>query len=1218
MRDFTRRAAGCFLLTFSLLVSFNALAQPTGECLLQCQDQVSISLNGSCLRQVTPADVLSNVDPDCISLLVNLEYPNSSYHDIYPTRDYVDAGMVGSSMIYRIIDPSNGNVCWGSIRVEDKYPPVVECENDTVSCLRADIVSKTINTADNCTLYLPYPIVDIQTKWVSYDCDQDRELIGYIARRVRSTDVWGNYSECPDTLFIQKETIDSLVCGPDTLIDCTTTVYRNDKMVELLWNTGKNGDTYLDAQGYAHPWPTDGTGYFPAPYLKSQDPNQPDAYLLPEHSDDGPIFNNDGKCQIVFEYTDYVVTTCGNSYKIRRHWYVYDWCTHRDTTCIQWLKFQDTLPPVIDPKFLHTFDNNVEEEPVCDDVPESVVDKTYELNAWLLCDVLEADSDVHDCKSGVSLPDPRPYILKDCDDQFDVLYEITYDDPDHPGKNVIISGTIDSGKSAHVYLPSGWHCVVYTIRDQCWNATYLVQGINIYDNTPPDPVCDEITQVTLDPEKCWARINAIDLDDGSHDNCCDRLHFAVASMDSIEYYRNYWHEYFAGCLDPYDYHHYSDDIDRAIEEWINVFVFDDYIDVTECGEEQLVLRVYEACDLPEYDPHTFYGGEHEWYWWNLSDKFARWYYWRLNDYIHYGDPRPNLSCDIQIAAIRDFSHEIDDYNPIEWEVPIDIFKLATMEVSHNTYPNFIGGYVFLSGQAQSDWLNRVYGPYQEEVGILASLSARKRWHFPHLYNDCMIQVRKDDKTPPVVVAPNDITVYCDGVPYWWELTKPYAGGTKTATITGHGAQFTHDVCWNEDYLTSYCSDPFVPATPFLVGANTSADNDGQSCCVEIPWNSIYGYYHGSACGDAYTYAGKPSCDDYSDWYDLHNWQPIYCRLWLMLDKYDNPDGGHPDAQHYFDDTAEDWVISDNCWYPEYVESIEGSLNECGVGTLTKTVTATDKCGNTAYDVQTLHVLPRSDFEVIFPEDVLVTCDGENDLNATAEGAGYPIVTDDDCELIGITYSDEKFSTTDGCYKILRTWKIIDWCVFSPDIHHRYPDVIVDDRLVASDDRCCIHRNLKDDGDGYVTYLQVIKVIDEIAPEISCNTLEPTCIYDYECDASQVDYELLASGSDNCTPENEIVYRHIVLASEVPVYYGSGSHLSTTLPVGDYGVWLIGEDGCGNADSCYATFTILDCKNQLRTVTMASPPWSCLPARPLPYVPKTWTQAATTIARNRGT
>ena len=117
---------------------------------------------------------------------------------------------------------------------------------------------------------------------------------------------------------------------------------------------------------------------------------------------------------------------------------------------------------------------------------------------------------------------------------------------------------------------AGWHNVVYHIRDRCWNETLLLQGINVYDNTPHRYRYDEITQVTLDPEKCWARVYAKDLDDGSHDNCCDQLHFAVASMDrsptggilgGLLCFRLILYDY---------YHHYNDLIQQTIEEWINI------------------------------------------------------------------------------------------------------------------------------------------------------------------------------------------------------------------------------------------------------------------------------------------------------------------------------------------------------------------------------------------------------------------------------------------------------------------------------------------------------------------------------------------------------------------------------------------------------------------------------------------------------------------------
>ncbi|MCB9269368.1 MAG: hypothetical protein H6561_07325 [Lewinellaceae bacterium] len=75
--------------------------------------------------------------------------------------------------------------------------------------------------------------------------------------------------------------------------------------------------------------------------------------------------------------------------------------------------------------------------------------------------------------------------------------------------------------------------------------TTLVPGITVQvlDATPPTPVCDEITQVTLDPASCWARINAEDLDDGSHDNCCDQLYYAVALKDSVDYYEAQFQEF---------------------------------------------------------------------------------------------------------------------------------------------------------------------------------------------------------------------------------------------------------------------------------------------------------------------------------------------------------------------------------------------------------------------------------------------------------------------------------------------------------------------------------------------------------------------------------------------------------------------------------------------------------------------------------------------------
>ena len=80
----------------------------------------------------------------------------------------------------------------------------------------------------------------------------------------------------------------------------------------------------------------------------------------------------------------------------------------------------------------------------------------------------------------------------------------------------------------------------------------------------------------------------------------------------------------------------------------------------------------------------------------------------------------------------------------------------------------------------------------------------------------------------------------------------------------------------------------------------------------------------------------------------------------------------------------------------------------------------------------------------------------------------------------------------------------------------------------------------------MTYLQVIKVVDDEAPVIVCNELEETCIYDNNCDAATVRYELLASGTDNCATEDEINTATRYWPMRPPVTYGQGHELTAEL------------------------------------------------------------------------
>ena len=148
-------------------------------------------------------------------------------------------------------------------------------------------------------------------------------------------------------------------------------------------------------------------------------------------------------------------------------------------------------------------------------------------------------------------------------------------------------------------------------------------------------------------------------------------------------------------------------------------------------------------------------------------------------------------------------------------------------------------------------------------------------------------------------------------------------------------------------------------------------------------------------------------------------------------------------------------------------------------------------------------------------------------------------------------------------------------------------------------------NLKDDGDGYMTYLQVIKILDDTPPTITCADDYTACIFDENCDAVDVEYEL-GSAEDACIDDpNDMQYRYIVDANgEGETFiYGHGNVLDETLPVGTHTVYLIARDLCGNEDTCDLVVDIIDCKkptpycyNGIATVIMPSTGeitvWAC--------------------------
>jgi len=100
---------------------------------------------------------------------------------------------------------------------------------------------------------------------------------------------------------------------------------------------------------------------------------------------------------------------------------------------------------------------------------------------------------------------------------------------------------------------------------------------------------------------------------------------------------------------------------------------------------------------------------------------------------------------------------------------------------------------------------------------------------------------------------------------------------------------------------------------------------------------------------------------------------------------------------------------------------------CNKGTITRRFTAIDCGGLTSTCTQRIVVQYEQDYFVRFPNDkILFACD--------SSFFDQPTFFGEDCELLAVSYSDNLFTVVpDACYKIERTWTIINWCTYNPNL-----------------------------------------------------------------------------------------------------------------------------------------------------------------------------------------
>jgi hypothetical protein len=409
-------------------------------------------------------------------------------------------------------------------------------------------------------------------------------------------------------------------------------------------------------------------------------------------------------------------------------------------------------------------------------------------------------------------------------------------------------------------------------------------------------------------------------------------------------------------------------------------------------------------------------------------------------------------------------------------------------------------------------------------------------------NYCMVEVEVQDKLSPFVECPPDIYVSCD---FWF----PAEDGTYRDAAGNQNGNL------DEDPLSSIFGNMHDALF------NNDDESVRQPIIINDPGNSEY---------------SQPHLWGYDGWADDNCMADLEVRVSVYSDcSGDNLPGNPPpgaiklverrftarDNQQGFNPsvcTQRIWVVD---FEPFYISD------------------------NTCFN-------SNPNDGVIWPCDVLIT-DCPDDFTNTGE----PQIFADACSLIGVTYEDTRFEISDGaCYKILREWKIIDWCQYNSG-----------------------------SGYGLWSYTQVIKVHDEEAAEfLACPTAPVVlCVADDGVRLPATNQAFLGENDPNassCSVHVTMIQRirescNQEVAFDVKVYPFNGTDYLLLKPrtvvqlddnheadlvfnteesaiqeirrnglpynsqwCGDYHriLWSV-EDGCGNWSHCEYLFRLEDCK-----------------------------------------
>lgn len=242
------------------------------------------------------------------------------------------------------------------------------------------------------------------------------------------------------------------------------------------------------------------------------------------------------------------------------------------------------------------------------------------------------------------------------------------------------------------------------------------------------------------------------------------------------------------------------------------------------------------------------------------------------------------------------------------------------------------------------------------------------------------------------------------------------------------------------------------------------------------------------------------------------------------------------------------------WYDAGYPVVNYYLNSCNAGYITRTWTVEDYNWNLVSCTQTITVLADgnsfNESNITWPQEhiTLEGCYPSTHPSQLPPGWGYPTWYNSGSSCgtsnIGVAFSDQTYTISSTCKKIVRKWQIIDWCQYNPNSWYG----------------------------GYTpglwTYYQFIKISKGDLPVLTCP--EDITVNSNNCVNAYVNVPPLWVEGETCGGDYEIT-------NNSPYADSNGADISGTYPIGWYNVQYTVKYGCGSKKTCTRKIKVTDKK-----------------------------------------